>query len=110
MLTTALTTHAVNAAATVQAAGIFDWVDEKTSAAQKTVAGVLILAGLIVGLVIAWRGKSVGSVLMGIVVGGLIAALPFLISFFGDRVQGETTPAAAAHVITYAHAALTARV
>ena len=80
--------------------GVFDWVDEKSSAAQATIAGLLIVVGLIVALIIAWRGKTVGSVIMGIVVGGLIASLPALISFFGGKTAEETNASAPTQVIT----------
>lgn len=98
MFTTAITVKAVEAASTIQAAGVFDWVNEKTDAAAATIQSLLVLAGLIVGLLIAWKGKSVGSVLMAIVVGGLIASLPFLITFFGARAKDETGTAAS-HVV-----------
>lgn len=85
--------------------GVFDWVDEKSSAAKATIAGLLIVVGLIVGLIIAWRGKTVGSVIMGIVVGSLIAALPALISFAGQLFSEETTQSAAQSITQEAPAA-----
>ena len=74
--------------------GVFDWVDEKSSAAQNTIRGLLIVIGLIVAIIIAWRGKTVGSV------GGLIASLPALISFFGGKTAEETNASAPTQVIT----------
>ncbi|WP_104056279.1 MULTISPECIES: hypothetical protein [unclassified Arthrobacter] len=94
-----------------QAAGVFDWVNEKTAATQTAIQGILVVLGLIVALIIAWRGKNVGSVVMGIIVGGLIAALPMLISFFSERAAGETVGMDTANqMITYARAALTTRI
>lgn len=94
-----------------QAAGIFDWVNEKTTATQTAIQGVLVVLGLIVAIIIAWRGKNVGSVVMGIIVGGLIASLPMLIGFFSQRAAGETVGMDTAHqMVTYAHAALTTRI
>ena len=72
--------------------GVFDWVDEKSSAAQNTIRGLLIVIGLIVAIIIAWRGKTVGSVIMAIVVGGLIASLPALISLSLIHISEPTRP------------------
>lgn len=80
--------------------GVLDWVDEKSSAAQNTIRGLLIVIGLIVAIIIAWRGKTVGSVIMAIVVGGLIASLPALIAFFGGKTAEETNASAPTQVIT----------
>lgn len=98
------------ATSTPQAAGIFDWVNEKTAATQTAIQGVLIVVGLIVGLIIAWRGKSVGGVIMGVLVGGLICALPVLITFFSGAASSEVVPADAGQMIDYARTALTTRV
>lgn len=85
-------------------AGLFDWINNKSQAAQNAIQGLLVLVGLIVGLVIAWRGKTVGSVILAVVVGGLIAALPALIQFFGGLSKGETQ--GMVHGVQYASAAL----
>lgn len=104
-------TNITAAASTPQAAGVFDWINEKTAATQTAITGILIVVGLIVGLIILWRGKSVGAVIMGVLVGGLIAALPVLIGFFSTLAIGETTiDPTASQMITYAHTALTTRV
>lgn len=105
------TTTAINAASAVSAqGGVIDFVNEKTAATTTAIQGILVLVGLIVGMLIAWRGKNVGSVIMGILVGGLIAALPLLISFFSDRAVGETVSMdAASQMVTYAHAVITTR-
>lgn len=108
MITTAITAKVATAAIVLQSTGIFGWVNDKTSQAELAIGGILVVVGLIVGLLIAWRGKNVGSVVMGIVVGGLIAGLPFLITFFAGRTQQEVN-AAGIEMITYAQAALTAR-
>lgn len=100
MFQTAMASITNLAAVTVQT-GVFDWVDEKSTAAQNTIRGLLIVIGLIVAIIIAWRGKTVGSVIMAIVVGGLIASLPALISFFGSKTAEETNAPVSAQVITY---------
>lgn len=114
MFTTAITTATGQLAAastSVQAAGIFDWVNEKTSATQAAIQGVLVVVGLIVGLIIAWRGKNVGSVIMGVLVGGLIVALPVLITFFSGAASSEVNAAdTAGQMIAYAHSTITTQV
>lgn len=110
MFTTAIT-HITTAASLPQAGGIFDWVNEKTAATQTAIQGVLIVIGLIVGLIIAWRGKNVGSVVMGILVGGLICALPVLITFFSGAAGNEVTAMdRGPQMIAYVHTALSTRV
>jgi len=107
-----ITTTAIAAASSVSAqGGVLDWVNEKTAATTTAISGILVLVGLIVGLLIAWRGKNVGSVIMGILVGGLIAALPVLINFFSQRAVGETVGMdVTSQMVTYAHAIVTTRV
>ena len=105
------TSTAINAATSVSAqGGVLDWVNTKTGETTTAIQGILVLVGLIVGMLIAWRGKNVGSVIMGILVGGLIAALPLLITFFSQRAVGETVGMdAASQIVTYAHAVITTR-
>lgn len=110
MFTSVLTSISA-AASDPQAAGVFDWVNEKTASTQTAIHGILIVIGLLAGLIIAWRGKSVGSVVMGILVGGLIAALPTLIGLFGNMAKEEV--AAVGYIpemVSYAHATITTRV
>ncbi|MBG6184736.1 putative membrane protein [Arthrobacter sp. CAN_A214] len=106
------TTTAINAASSLSAqGGVLDWVNDKTAQTTTAIQGILVLVGLIVGMLIAWRGKNVGSVIMGILVGGLIAALPLLITFFSQRAVGETVGIdTASQMATYAHAVITTRV
>lgn len=107
-----ITSTAINAASSVSAqGGVIDWVNDKTAQTTGAIAGILVLVGLIVGMLIAWRGKNVGSVIMGILVGGLIAALPLLINFFSQRAVGETVGMdATAQMVTYAQALISTRV
>lgn len=104
---TAVITNITAAAADPQAAGIIDWVNTKTAATQTAIQGILIVVGLIVAIIIAWRGKTVGSVIMAVAIGGLIIALPTLITFFGGAAGEEvtTTPVAA-----YAYAAIATKI
>ena len=106
-----LTTAAINTASSVSVqGGVLDFVNDKTAQTTTAIQGILVLVGLIVGMLIAWRGKNVGSVIMGILVGGLIAALPLLITFFSQRAVGETVGMdAASQMVTYAHSLITAR-
>ena len=105
------TTTAINAASSLSVpGGLLDFVNDKTAQTTTAIQGILVLVGLIVGMLIAWRGKNVGSVIMGILVGGLIAALPLLITFFSQRAVGETVGMdAASQIVTYAHAVITTR-
>lgn len=110
IMTTA-TDKTLAAVSSPQAAGVLDWINDKTAQTTTAIQGILVLVGLIVGMLIAWRGKNVGSVIMGILVGGLIAALPLLITFFSQRAVGETVGMdTASQIITYAHAVITTRV
>ena len=106
-----ITSTAINAASSLSVqGGVIDFVNQKTTETTGAIQGILVLVGLIVGMLIAWRGKNVGSVIMGILVGGLIAALPLLINFFSQRAVGETVGMdAASQMITYAHAVITTR-
>lgn len=113
MFIPAATVHVAQATASIQATGIFDWINDKTAQTQTAIQGILIVLGLLVAIIISWRGKNVGSVIMGVVIGGLIAALPALIMFFAGAAQQETTAtgtsAAAGQVAAYAQAAVLAR-
>ncbi len=104
-----ITSTAINAASSLSAqGGVLNWVDDKTAQTTAVISGILVLVGLIVGLLIAWRGKNVGSVIMGILVGGLIAALPLLITFFSGLAVGETVGMdTAPQMVAYAHALVT---
>jgi hypothetical protein len=106
-----ITSTAINAASSLSVqSGVLDFVNEKTGQTTTAIQGILVLVGLIVGMLIAWRGKNVGSVIMGILVGGLIAALPILITFFSQRAVGETVGMdATSQMVTYAHALISTR-
>lgn len=113
MFIPAATVHVAQAMASMQATGLFDWVNDKTAQTQTAIQGILIVLGLLVAIIISWRGKNVGSVIMGVVIGGLIAALPALIIFFAGAAQQETAATgpggAAGQVAAYAQAAVLAR-
>ena len=53
----------------------FEFIDNLTSSATSTIGGILVLAGIIVALVIAFAKKTVGGVLQGLIIGGLIAGI-----------------------------------
>lgn len=89
MLTTAIATVPMD---------VFDTVDGLVNRTQATIGGVIGLAGVIIGLLIAVKARSVTGVIVGIVVGGLIAALGGLVLWasgvFDDTLTAPT-PAAA---------------
>lgn len=79
---------------TILAAGIFDWANDKANQASSTMQNILIVVALIVAVTIAWKGKTVGSVILAIVIGGLIASIPALIEWFGGSAKQETNSSA----------------
>lgn len=82
---------------------VFDTVDSFTSSATASVGGILVLAGIIIGLIIAIRQKTVGGVIIGIVVGGLIAALGGIIVSISGVFEETFTSASPAHGISQPH-------
>ena len=95
----------------VTASGITGWINDAANRTQDSLTAVVVVAGLIVGMVIAVKGRTMGSVIMGVVVGGVICALPFLIPSAGDMAQEElgamgqtiTVPAALSASLTTGH-------
>lgn len=82
---------------------VFDTVDSFTSSASASVGGILVLAGIIIGLIIAIRQKTVGGAIIGIVVGGLIAALGGIIVSISGVFEETFTSASPAHGISQPH-------
>lgn len=85
-----LTNHTMELATSTQAAGFFDWANNKTNDAQNLLKNVIRVVGIVVFIIIAWRSKSVGGVILGVIVGGFIFASPNLIEFFGNSTNDET--------------------
>lgn len=83
------TPEIVNAATTTVQAGVFDWVNEKGNQALATMQILAIVAGVVVGIVIAAAGRNIVSVLIGIAVGAFIAGLPAIIQGFSGNVEDE---------------------
>lgn len=90
MLTAAIATIPMDA---------FDTIDGLVNRTQATIGGVIGLAGIIIGLLIAVKARSVTGVIVGIVVGGLIAALGGLIlwasGIFSDTLTSNAAGAPA---------------
>lgn len=82
---------------------VFETVDSFTSAATASLGGILVLAGVIIGLTIAIRQKTVPGAIIGIVVGGLIAALGGIIVNVSGVFEETFTSASPAHGISQTH-------
>lgn len=87
----------ITAAIAIIPSNVFDTVDGLVNRTQASIGGIITLAGIIVGLLLAWKARSVSGVIIGIIVGGLIAGLGGLI-LWASGVFNETltTPTAAA--------------
>lgn len=82
---------------------VFETVDSFTSAATASLGGILVLAGVVIGLMIAIRQKTVGGAIIGIIVGGLIAALGGIIVSLSGVFEETFTSASPAHGISQPH-------
>lgn len=69
--------------------GFFDWINNLTSDADSTVKTILALVGTVVGVMIIVKNPTVGRSILGIVVGGMIIALPYIIPGMGNMFSNE---------------------
>ncbi|WP_083906488.1 hypothetical protein [Acaricomes phytoseiuli] len=68
--------------------GIFGWFDDKTSQAERTIQGLLIVLGLVVAIIIAWK-RTITSIVLAILLGGLIMGLPTILKSFSGKTGEE---------------------
>lgn len=96
-----LTTSAITSisAATAPGAGggedVFSYIENLASNTQSTIGSILVVVGIIVALMISVQKRTFGGVIIGIAVGGAIAALGgIVVAFSGVFEQTATTNAA----------------
>lgn len=88
--TSTLVSAAADPGTQVLAAGINDWVQTKSKETIVTLQVVGSLIGVVAALVIAAKGRfSIGSGIMGIIVGGVIAWGTFGVTDVKDQVDQE---------------------
>lgn len=76
--------------------GIFQFLENLISDVQSLLGGVFVVAGLLIGIFVAVKGRgSVSSVVMGIITGGLIAALGVIIVSTSSLFEQEINKRAA---------------
>lgn len=77
--------------------GILDWFNQKNSEVQGAGKGVGLTLAIFVGLFIPIVRKfTIGSIFLGLLVGGLILFAVNNTDFLQDKIENETTTAAAA--------------
>ncbi|MDO5867077.1 MULTISPECIES: hypothetical protein [Paenarthrobacter] len=73
----------------VPAEGIFGAINSFSAEAQGAISSVLVVAGIVIALLISLNKRNVPGVIMGIVVGGLIAGLGVLVGVFSNMAKEE---------------------
>lgn len=89
-------------AAPMAGGGVIDWINVFTQDVKGAISGILIVAGLVVGGLIAASKRTVVGAILGVVVGGFIAGIGGLILAFGSMAQKEVVAigqAETAHVL-----------
>lgn len=81
---------------TIQAAGAFEWANNILNSTQALLGSALVVIGLLVFIIAAWRTKNIPGIIGGLIAGGLIAGAGVLIvalsGVFQQTVQeGNTT-------------------
>ncbi|WP_237189256.1 hypothetical protein [Rothia nasimurium] len=104
-MTTPILTAATPAHNDLQAAGLFDTINNLVTNTQATLGGVLVVVGLLVFIIAAWRTKTIPGIIGGLVAGGIIAGAGAIIialsGVFTQTIQ-ETNTATANTTITQA--------
>lgn len=96
-----LTTSAITSinAATAPGAGggddVFSYIENLASNTQSTIGSILVVVGIIVALMISVQKRTFGGVIIGIAVGGAIAALGGIVVAFSGVFEQTATPNAA---------------
>lgn len=89
------TSTAVANGTTLQAAGIFETANNFISNTQALLGATLIVVGLLVFIIAAWRTKTVPGIIGGLVAGGLVAGAGGIIialsGVFSQTVQESGT-------------------
>lgn len=75
--------------------GVFDFVDRLVADTTGTLQGLVVLIGIIIAIVLGIKGRGIGGTIMGIAVGALICALPFIVPALGGSVEEEVEGAGA---------------
>lgn len=78
----------------VVANSLTDWIYDFVSEIDILVKAVLGVAGAILAVLIISKNPTAGRVITGLFVGGVVAALPWLVLGFGDMVRGEVEASA----------------
>lgn len=97
------TVNNVVATENYQAAGLFDTVNSLISNTQATVGSLLVLMGMLIFIIVAWRTKTLPGIIGGLVAGGIVAgAGAIVIAFSGIFTQTiQETTTASAEVSTF---------
>lgn len=82
----------------VVASSLTEWAGNFVDDVDALIKTVLVVVGAIVAVVIIIKNPSVGRSIIGLVVGGFIAALPWLVGAVGGMIRGDVE--ASAQVIT----------
>lgn len=88
---------------TIQAAGAFEWANNILSSTQALLGSALVVIGLLVFIIAAWRTKNIPGIIGGLIAGGLIAGAGVLIvalsGVFQQTVQEGNTTAAPISIV-----------
>ncbi|WP_431791719.1 hypothetical protein [Kocuria palustris] len=95
-----LTTSAITSISAATAPGgggedVFSYIDNLASDTQSTIGSILVVVGIIVALMISVQKRTFGGVIIGIAVGGAIAALGGIVVAFSGVFEQTATPNAA---------------
>lgn len=92
---------------TIQAAGAFEWANNMLNSTQAVLGSALVVVGLLVFIIAAWRTKNIPGIIGGLIAGGLIAGAGVLIvalsGVFQQTVQEGSTTATPTSIVQSAN-------
>lgn len=72
---------------TIQAAGIFEWGNNILNNTQAILGSLLLVVGLVIFIIIAWRTKNIPGIIGGLIAGGIVAGAGVIIVAFSGVFQ-----------------------
>lgn len=77
----------------VTGAGALDWIGDFLTDVDGLVKATLAIVGVVVAVLIIVKNPSIGRTITGLVVGGFIWGLPYLIPLVGDMFRSDVSSA-----------------
>lgn len=81
----------------VAGVSLTDWMGNFVGEARGLIIAILSIAGVVIAVMIIIKNPTVGRVIVGVLVGGFVAGLPWIIPAAGEMVRGDINASAQDH-------------